>query len=57
VPQSVEERLKRFGSVRASFYIYNTKEEVDYFIGALMFILMTREQLKTKPVSAVCTGT
>ena len=42
--------------MRASFYIYNTKEEVDYFIGALMFILMTREQLKTKPVSAVCTG-
>jgi len=57
MPKSVEERLKRFGSVRASFYIYNTKEEVDYFIGALMFILMVREQLKTKPVSAVCTGT
>lgn len=57
IPQSVDERLRRFGSVRASFYIYNTKEEVDYFIGALTFILMVREQLKTKPVSAVCTGT
>ncbi|MDK6028599.1 SufS family cysteine desulfurase [Ignisphaera sp. 4213-co] len=57
VPDEVDERLKRFGSVRASFYIYNTKEEIDYFIGSLSMIILLREQLKTKPVEAVCTGT
>ncbi|MEM0027517.1 MAG: SufS family cysteine desulfurase [Ignisphaera sp.] len=57
IPSNVDERLKRFGSVRASFYIYNTKEEVGYFVGTLSMIISLREQLKTKPVEAVCTGT
>jgi cysteine desulfurase/selenocysteine lyase len=57
VPKDPDERLRRFGSVRASFYIYNTKDEVDYFIGALVFISKLKHDLATKPVEAVCTGT
>jgi cysteine desulfurase/selenocysteine lyase len=57
IPKDVDERLKRFGCVRASFYIYNTRDEVDYFIGALTFITKVREELARKPVEAVCTGT
>ena len=56
IPKDVNERLRRFGSVRASFYIYNTEEEIDYFIGVLMLIVRLREELKRRPVEAVCTG-
>ncbi|OYT40964.1 MAG: cysteine desulfurase [Desulfurococcales archaeon ex4484_58] len=50
-------RLGLKGTVRASYYIYNTIEEIDYFIDALKRIINLREQLKTVPVEEVCTGT
>ncbi len=50
-------RLGIKGTVRASYYIYNTKEEIDYFIEALKQIIMLRESLKYQHVEDVCTGT
>lgn len=50
-------RLGLKGTVRASYYIYNTLEEVDYFIEALEKIVSLRESLKSKPPTEVCTGT
>ncbi|WP_440059100.1 aminotransferase class V-fold PLP-dependent enzyme [Thermogladius sp. 4427co] len=57
IPDNHEERLRTFGSVRASFYIYNTHEEIDYFIETLEKIIELKEALKSRPVEAVCTGT
>ncbi len=50
-------RLGIKGTVRASYYIYNTKDEIDYFVEALKQIIMLREALKHQPVEEVCTGT
>ncbi|MGC9122180.1 MAG: aminotransferase class V-fold PLP-dependent enzyme [Thermogladius sp.] len=56
VPDSADERLRIFGSVRASFYVYNTHEEIDYFIDVLRRVIELKEALKSKPVEAACTG-
>lgn len=50
-------RLGLKGTVRASYYIYNTKEEIDYFIDSLSKIIQLKEALKNQPVEEVCTGT
>ncbi|MGB9725776.1 MAG: aminotransferase class V-fold PLP-dependent enzyme [Fervidicoccaceae archaeon] len=50
-------RLGIKGSVRASFYIYNTEEEIDAFYEALKTIISLRERLASEPVEEVCTGT
>ncbi|ACL10571.1 cysteine desulfurase, SufS subfamily [Desulfurococcus amylolyticus 1221n] len=50
-------RLGLKGTVRASYYIYNTLEEVDYFIETLEKIVSLKESLKSKPPTEVCTGT
>lgn len=50
-------RLGLKGSVRASYYIYNTLEEIDYFVETLSKIISLREVLKKQPVEEVCTGT
>lgn len=50
-------RLGLKGTVRASYYIYNTKEEIDYFIDSLNKIIQLKEALKNQPVEEVCTGT
>lgn len=39
-------RLGLKGTVRASYYIYNTIEEVDYFVEALKTIVEMKEQVK-----------
>jgi len=50
-------RLGITGSVRASFYIYNTEEEVDELYESLKKIISLRERLAAEPVEEVCTGT
>ncbi len=50
-------RLGLRGTVRASYYIYNTKEEIDYFVEALQKIIEMREILSAEAVEDVCTGT
>lgn len=55
-------RLGLTGTVRASYYIYNTKEEIDEFINALKGIIASRELLKQqdiyrKLVEEACKGT
>jgi len=50
-------RLGLKGTVRASYYIYNTLEEVDYFIESLEKIISLKDTLKREPVERVCTGT
>ncbi len=55
-------RLGLTGTVRASFYIYNTREEVDEFINALKSIIASRELLKQQDiyqrlVEEACKGT
>mgnify|MGYP001772701782 CR=1 FL=1 len=50
-------RLGLKGTVRASYYIYNTLEEIDYFVETLKKIIALREVLKNQPVEDVCTGT
>ncbi|MET1159890.1 MAG: SufS family cysteine desulfurase [Thermoprotei archaeon] len=50
-------RLGLKGTVRASYYIYNTLEEIDYFVETLKKIIQLREALKKQPVEEVCTGT
>ncbi len=50
-------RLGLKGTVRASYYIYNTKGEIDYFIESLKKIIALRRVLQTQPVEEVCTGT
>lgn len=55
-PENVEERLTIYGSVRASYYIYNNYEEIDYFIESLEKIIHLKESLKKEKPEAVCTG-
>ncbi|MEM2021865.1 MAG: SufS family cysteine desulfurase [Zestosphaera sp.] len=50
-------RLGFNGSVRASYYVYNTLEEVESFVEALKLIISLRERLVKEPVEEVCTGT
>jgi len=50
-------RLGFKGSVRASYYIYNTLEEVEVFVEALKLIISLKERLAKEPVEEVCTGT
>lgn len=50
-------RLGLKGSVRASYYLYNTFEEVDYFIESLEKIVLLKEGLTKKIPEEVCTGT
>ena len=49
-------RLGLKGTVRASFYIYNVKEEIDELIHALSFIITLKDRLTKEPVEDVCTG-
>jgi cysteine desulfurase/selenocysteine lyase len=50
-------RLGFKGSVRASFYIYNTIDEVDTFISALKFIVALKDMLSKERIEDRCTGT
>jgi cysteine desulfurase/selenocysteine lyase len=50
-------RLRLEGTVRASYYLYNTFEEVDYFIEALEKILLLKKNLAGPAPSITCTGT
>jgi cysteine desulfurase/selenocysteine lyase len=56
IPKEPGERLTVYGSVRASYYIYNTFEEVDYFIESLGKIVNLKEALKREKPEAVCSG-
>ncbi len=49
-------RLGLKGTVRASFYIYNIKEEIDEFIHILEFIIKVKDRLSRESVEDVCTG-
>jgi cysteine desulfurase/selenocysteine lyase len=50
-------RLGLEGTVRASYYLYNTFEEIDYFIESLEKIIMLKKSLKGSPTDIICTGT
>ncbi len=53
-------RLGIHGTARASYYIYNTKEEIDYFIEALKNIIKQKSMLKSMEKEykeKTCTGT
>lgn len=50
-------RLGFKGSVRASYYIYNTLDEVNTFISALKFIVTLRDVLSKHGIEDRCTGT
>lgn len=50
-------RLGIQGSVRASYYIYNSHEEVDYFVEALEKIIELKESLSKETPSIICPGT
>jgi cysteine desulfurase/selenocysteine lyase len=50
-------RLGIKGSVRASYYIYNSIEEVDYFIESLEKIILLKERFQGRIPEHVCTGT
>jgi len=50
-------RLGLKGTVRASYYLYNTFEEIDYFIDSLEKIIMLKEKFKKEIPAEVCTGT
>ncbi len=49
-------RLGLDGTVRASFYVYNTKDEIDYFVDALKKIAERAEELASleAPPAEVC---
>lgn len=49
-------RLGIKGTVRASYYIYNTVEEVDRFIEVLKTIVKLKDRLAKEKVEDVCTG-
>ncbi len=49
-------RLGIKGTVRASYYIYNTAEEVDRFIEVLKTIVKLKDRLAKEKVEDVCTG-
>lgn len=51
-------RLGLKGTVRASYYIYNVKEEVDELVASLKTIISLRDRLQSGEVDErVCTGT
>ncbi len=51
-------RLGVEGSVRASYYVYNVKEEVDELVASLRTIISLKDKLQTGEVDErVCTGT
>jgi len=50
-------RLGIKGTVRASYYIYNVKEDVDALIDALKTIVKLKDALSSAEASDVCTGT
>lgn len=50
-------RLGISGSVRASLYLYNTYEEVDYFIESMEKIIMLKDKMSGEIGGRVCTGT
>lgn len=50
-------RLGIKGTVRASYYIYNVKEDVDALIDALKTIVKLKDVLSSAEASDVCTGT
>ncbi len=50
-------RLGIKGTVRASYYVYNVKEDVDALIDALKTIVKLKDVLSSTEVSDVCTGT
>ncbi|MEM4879178.1 MAG: SufS family cysteine desulfurase [Desulfurococcaceae archaeon] len=50
-------RLGINGTIRASYYIYNTFEEIDYFIDALDKIISLKDSLKGQQIRNMCTGT
>ncbi|MCD6323817.1 MAG: SufS family cysteine desulfurase [Desulfurococcales archaeon] len=49
-------RLGVKGTVRASYYVYNTVEEVDKLVEALKTVISVKERLAKEPVEEVCTG-
>jgi len=49
-------RLGIKGTVRASYYIYNTVDEVDRFIEVLKTIVRLKDRLAKEKVEDVCTG-
>ena len=49
-------RLGIKGTVRASYYIYNTVKEVDRFIEVLKTIVKLKDRLAKEKVEDVCTG-
>ena len=49
-------RLGLKGTVRASYYIYNTEEDVDALVDALKLIIKLRSRLVKERVEDVCTG-
>ncbi len=49
-------RLGITGSVRASYYLYNTADEIDRFAEALRTIIALKDRLSKEPVEEVCTG-
>jgi cysteine desulfurase/selenocysteine lyase len=51
-------RLGLKGTVRASYYIYNTKEEIDELVSALKTVIMLKDKLQAGEVDErICTGT
>ncbi|MCC6034848.1 MAG: cysteine desulfurase [Desulfurococcaceae archaeon] len=50
-------RLGLEGTVRASYYLYNTFEEIDYFIESLEKIILLKKSLSGPPTEIICTGT
>jgi cysteine desulfurase/selenocysteine lyase len=52
-------RLGIKGTVRASYYIYNTKDEIDYFVEKLKEIIKNKDKLKPMEEEygeTICTG-
>ncbi len=49
-------RLGLKGTVRASYYIYNTEEDVDALVDSLKLIIKLRSRLAKERVEDVCTG-
>jgi len=50
-------RLGLEGTVRASYYLYNTFEEIDYFIESLEKIILLKKSLSGPSPEVICTGT
>ena len=50
-------RLGLKGTIRASYYLYNTFEEIDYLMESLEKIIMLKESFSKEKPSTLCTGT